>query len=173
MMDRTPKPGQLYNHIKNKPYQIITVAEHAETGEKMVVYQALYGNYGIYVRPMESFLSKVDHVNYPDSIHEETMQQEIKGSDSPVPAQSQEKLPSQALQEGQVNSVLMEFLDAESYYKKLEIVTLNKIHLDDRLINDMAVSLDCTVEEGPIDDRIESLIYCLQALCRFENKRLR
>ena len=67
----------------------------------------------------------------------------------------------------------MEFLEAESYYKKLEVITSNRKHMNDRLINDMAAALDCTVDEGPLDQRIQGLIQCLQAMCRFEDKRLR
>ena len=45
---------------------MLCVAMHTETQEKMVVYQALYGDYKYFVRPYEMFVSKVDHDKYPD-----------------------------------------------------------------------------------------------------------
>jgi hypothetical protein len=239
---RMPRPGEIYNHFKDKPYQIITVAIHSETSEPMVVYQALYGDFKTYVRSLEMFLSEVDHVKYPeikqkyrfelrssqDKMLDDILVQghnkinskhlednKIQFIDQPLidranqlieksfedkTVQSIEKLSEDKTDqfigkhtelfsdrvvivsdeniiiesvEGSVNAILLRFLDAESYSRKLDVITSNVKHLNDRLINDMAVSLDCAVDEGPLDQRIQGLIHCLQAMCRFEDKRLR
>ena len=69
-MERLVQPGQFYKHFKDKLYQIVTVAEHSETGEKMVLYRALYGDNKLWCRPYDMFLEAVDHQKYPNATQE-------------------------------------------------------------------------------------------------------
>lgn len=66
MEDREILVGRYYRHFKGKRYLVTGIATHSETREKMVVYQAQYGDFGLYVRPYEMFAGRVDREKYPE-----------------------------------------------------------------------------------------------------------
>lgn len=59
----TPKPGK-YRHFKGGEYELVAIATHSETLEPMVVYRALYGDGGLWVRPASMWNEPVDRDGY-------------------------------------------------------------------------------------------------------------
>ena len=178
MMDRTPKPGELYRHFKNKLYQIVTVATHSETGERLVIYQALYDDFGVYARPLDMFVSEVDHEKYPDvkqiyrfeRITPQTKQTDMQVKSEAV-RQSAAKMPEAGSVQVQTskaqvadadddqapNPQLIKFLDADTLEEKYNILVSMSDTITDRLLDDMAVVMDVVLPEAPLMERYEDL----------------
>ena len=172
MAERIPVSGEIYRHFKNKLYQIVTIATHSETGEKLVIYQALYGDFGVYARPLSMFTSEVDREKYPEVTQKyrfELVEREKK--EDVTGTQQNKSVPSDT--EEQVEPKLMEFLDADSFEEKYDILTSMRDIITDKMINNMAVVLDVVIPEGKLDDRYEQLKQCIRTRQRFESMRLR
>ena len=60
-------PGDVVRHFKGNRYQILCFARDSETQEEVVVYRALYGERGVWVRPKAMFFSPVDREKDPDA----------------------------------------------------------------------------------------------------------
>lgn len=193
--ERTIYAGQIFRHFKGKLYQIVTVAAHSETKEKLVIYQQLYGQYKVFARPYEMFVSEVDHEKYPDvlqryrfelvnmeepdeiSVQEQSVDTvefsyKEKSNEERERPKPLSKVSRSNENEG-VNPLLLLFLDAETYEEKRSILMSIKGEITDRLIDDIAVSMDVTVDKGELDERFASLLTCVDTMAKFEVDRLR
>ncbi len=166
-MDRTPRPGDFYRHFKDKMYQVITVAVHSETGEELVVYQALYGSFGTYARPLSMFTSEVDHEKYPEVNQKYRFERVDIGSELPVAEdslQSQENLPSDHCHHENKN--LLAFLDAGTYHEKLEVLEERK----DRFSAEELLAICEIMEIGRPDSEPEEKYYAVKRYLELQNK---
>lgn len=186
-MERIPKSGEIYRHFKNKMYQIVGIATHSETKEQLVIYQALYGEYGIYARPLEMFMSEVDHEKYPEvtqkyrfekvdvkqnAAMQDAEEKSIKKGEhasEEVPVKEQENFAQE-----QVSEKLMEFLDADSLEQKYNILVSMRDEITDTLINNMAVVMDVVIPEGELTARYDGLKNAIRTKQKYEiENRLR
>ena len=191
-MSFIPKPQEIYKHFKGNLYQITAVAEHTETGEQLVIYQALYGDFRTYARPLEMFTGRVDREKYPDVDQEfrfelqgpEPSRQKVEsdstGLEIPgtaVGASVPKEAPSRSdeLSEGELalDPLVLEFLDADSYEKRLNILAGLHHRITNDMITTMAISCDVEIDDGDVEDRYEALKNCLITFQRYESTRLR
>ena len=209
-MSFIPKPHEIYKHFKGNLYQITAIAEHTETGETLVVYQAMYGDFKTYARPLTMFISPVDREKYPDAAQE--FRFELQGPDAArqkaemdmcsrtdsvdssrdvttekyaVPESTdrnrQEQIPLEKVMpepdeesvELNIDPMVLDFLDADSYEQRLNILTGLHHRITDDMITTMAIACDVEIENGDIEERYESLKTCLLTMERYECNRLR
>ena len=196
-MNQIPQAGEIYQHFKGKLYRIVALATHTETGEQLVIYQALYGEFQVFARPLSMFLEKVDAKKYPDAAGKDRFMRipmaEAAAVPQPVPAPSENPveprpaampsespIESRAVAASSENSVepqpdpgLLAFLDADSYEEKLEVFASLEGKVDLHMLNAIAASLDLELSEGSLEEQYDTLKSCLMTLERYECNRLR
>ena len=253
-MRTIPIPQEIYRHFKGNLYQILPVAQHSETGEEMVVYQALYGDFKTYVRPLAMFMEKTDRIKYPEAGQEYRFERidkagmpkkaaernadagtERKGETAGIEPErkadreagngnreekitegngnreeriterngsgaeriaeqggnnvgetteesgnreeqtddngSGQEQPEDGI--GNIDPMVIEFLDASSYEERLNILSGLHHRITDDMINIMSIALDIEVKPGDIETRYAEFRSCLILMERFECNRLR
>lgn len=187
-MRHNPQPQEVYRYFKGNLYQIRCLAKDSETGEMMVVYQAMYGDFQIYVSSLSSFMEEIDRQKYPDadgyyrfellSAQDVKLDTEIKAGVQEVwKAENAEKkavdMDAEMQEELNIDPLVLQFLDADSYERRLEILSMLHSRIDHDMINTMAVAVDVEIKDGEIEDRYEELKNCLLTFEKFECNRLR
>lgn len=199
MENRKPAAGEIYRHFKNKLYQIVAIAIHSETREELVIYQGLYGDYQVYARPLEMFVSEVDHEKYPqvtqkyrfEKVERNTLaEKSAEAVPFSVKAVEEKQEPPAAVEavvddgtvaerngeetpDSAADPRLLAFLDAETYEEKYRVIKSLENDITDRLVNDFAVVLDVVIPEGDLQNRYMQLKQCVATMCRYETTRLR
>lgn len=210
-----PRPQEIYKHFKGNLYQIVAIAEHSETGEQLVIYQALYGDFRTYARPLPMFTSRVDRSKYPEATQKfrfalqgpESHRQERESQPEPeacnpenvntvsdsteaadldstktavmTPAESDtettgaKETGTDETEELTLDPMVLEFLDADTYEQRLNILAALHHRITDEMITTMAIACDIEVNEGALEERYEALKGCLLTLEKYECNRMR
>ena len=156
-MERRPAVGETYRHFKNKNYKIIAIAHHSETDEELVIYQALYGDGKVCARPLDMFVSEVDHEKYPD-IKQKYRFEKIEEA----PAEKK------SINQMSMEEKMMAFFDEDDLEGKYRILLLMREDITDTMIDNMAVVMDVVIPDGPTQVRYEDLKRAIQTKQRYE-----
>ena len=164
------------------------LAEKEDTGEQLVIYQALYGDNKVYARSLSSFLEELDPVRYPDAVQRFRFQKMEEG-EAPDEARlngdlngtpngndtpgSESGAESKEEAEPALDPMLERFLDARTTQERLTVLDEIRGRVTDSMIDTMALASDVEVKPGPLQLRYEDLHDCLLTIQRYELERSR
>lgn len=190
-----PQAGEFYMHFKGKIYQIITVATHTETNKPLVIYQALYGTYKTYARPLEMFLSEVDHEKYPkveqkyrfrkvelcenagDQIAvviREPKEEPKEGTKARAEEKKAEEIKNEqeeSVKEEEVNiEPLLKFLDETDLNQRLNILVQYKDDLTETMLESMGIAIDVVLTGKTLEEKYYELDKIIRTKLQYEKK---
>jgi len=171
-----PVEGELYRHFKGGLYRIVTIAQHTETSEGLVIYRSEEDPSKVWARPVVNFLSPVDKVKYPDATQDMRFEKvepgqgikQIQPSPAAAPAQKVQTSGTEGL-----DPEVEDFLDAKSSADRLHILSSLNHRLTDEMLITMATACDVELPEGDIRTKYNSLRESLLILGKYEGDRLR
>ena len=146
-----PRAGEFYMHFKGKLYQIVTVAIHTETEEPLVVYQAMYGTFKTYARPLAMFLSEVDHEKYPD-------------------VQQIYRFRKVELCENSEAEPLLKFLDETDLHERLNILLQYRDQITETMLESMGMAMDCVLNGKTLEEKYYELDKVIRTKLQYEKK---
>lgn len=193
-----PRAGEFYMHFKGKLYQIVTVAIHTETEEPLVIYQAMYGTYKTYARPLAMFLSEVDHEKYPDvqqryrfrkvelcenagdqygiKITETEQKSETKPDDTmtaqetaPMIQPEQENKSTEAEETADIEP-LLKFLDETDLNERLNILVQYREQITETMLESMGMAMDCVLNGKTLEEKYYELDKVIRTKLQYEKK---
>lgn len=200
MPGREPRQGDIYQHFKGNKYQVTAIAYDAETEEKCVVYQALYGEFKTFIRKYDEFISEVDREKYPQvscryrfsSIEEITSSEEsdlpeemsdknvIEREGAEPENAENESAPGYEMRElkhpedeGEINPDLLAFLEAETTREKIEVLDRIKERITEGILCAIEASMDISYEDNNLEERVYYIKNYLRTKERYEGTRLR
>ncbi|MBQ8627704.1 MAG: DUF1653 domain-containing protein [Agathobacter sp.] len=172
-MNRRPAVGETYRHFKNKNYKIIAIAHHSETGEELVIYQALYGDGMVCARPLDMFVSEVDHEKYPE-VTQKYRFEKIADAEEAASNFEKKEVKEKRLEEMTIEEKMMAFFDTEDLEARYKILLAMREEMTDTIIDNLAVVIDVVIPDGDITKRYDDLRKAIQTKQRYEqNTRLR
>lgn len=181
---RRPQINEIYRHFKGNLYKIVTLARDSETKEEMVVYQALYGDYQIYVRSLAMFTEALDKKRYPQArqkyrfepadqlVNLDWQEREIIPRKEEEASKSLEAARETEEETPGLDPMLEAFLEADSYRERLNILRGVEHRITQEMINTMAIVLDLDIPDGELEKRYQDLENSILTLEKYECTRL-
>ena len=168
-----PRAGEFYMHFKGKLYQIVTVAIHTETEEPLVVYQAMYGTFKTYARPLAMFLSEVDHEKYPDEQQTYRFQKvelcENAEAELVDEVTAQENEYDETEETADIEP-LLKFLDETDLHERLNILLQYRDQITETMLESMGMAMDCVLNGKTLEEKYYELDKVIRTKLQYEKK---
>lgn len=201
-MREIPKELQVYKHFKGSLYQIVTVAVHTETKEKLVIYRSISKPDRVFARPVDMFLSEVNHKKYPDvkakyrftlleDLEEEELEEVQEAAIDCEEVKAQEPVVSVAevniettehaddnrkyKDDGTLvlDPIVERVLDSKEFTDKIEAFELLRGKCTEEMLSIIAMSLDIQLSGETVEEKYADVLKCLRMHQKYETNRLR